>query len=211
MANFSEPFTVRNRITANDLEVVNGITRDQFAVRSLAEYQIPWDAWRVHDAYQTNLPGTPATDDLGLIGGTFGTASPMIQTEDLAQAGATTSYARAQVHLPADYEDGDAVQINVRAGMVTTISDGTATVDFEVYKIDKQGTVGSDIMSTGATSINSLLSASSADLEFIIDETGLVRGDTLDVRMALDVSDALTGTPVIAAVSYVALACDVRG
>ena len=65
-----------------------------------AIFPVGLESLRVWNAYQTNLPGTAATDDLALIGGTFGTAPPTISAGDLKAAGATTRYARFQMQLP---------------------------------------------------------------------------------------------------------------
>jgi hypothetical protein len=174
---------------------------------ALQPFTIPWTAWRVWDAVQTNLPGTPATDDLGLIGGTFATAPPSIQTGDLKAAGATTRYARAQVELPWDYEAGQSVTLRFHAGMVTTISDGTATLDVEAYESDEEVGISADLCATAAQSINSL---TFADIDFTITPTTLAAGDMLDVRIAIAINDTATGTAVIGCVGAAKLLCDVR-
>src|SRR5574338_320399 len=76
---------------------------DKMGQRVLAEYSVPLTAFRVWDALQTNLPGTSATDDLGLITGTFGTDAVYIGTSDLKAAGATSRYARVLIPLPPNY------------------------------------------------------------------------------------------------------------
>jgi len=72
---------------------------------------------RIWDAFHTNLPGTAASDDLALIGGTFGTAPPMVQAGDLKAAGATTRYARFSVEVPECYDDGETFSLILSAGM----------------------------------------------------------------------------------------------
>mgnify|MGYP003147995460 CR=1 FL=1 len=46
------------------------------------EQVIPLTQWRTWDDIAVNLPANPASDDLGLVSGTFATASPLIQTVD---------------------------------------------------------------------------------------------------------------------------------
>lgn len=185
------------------------IARSVLEQNTIQYYMIAWEAWRVHDAYQTTLPGAPATDDLGLIGGTFGSATPSIQTEDLKAAGATNKYARAVVYLPPEYDTGKTVQIAAQAGMLTTIADVTATIDFEVYKSDKEaGVDGADLCATAAQSINSV---TLAEKTFAVTATSLAPGDALDIRMTLAINDAATGTTVKGIVGYVALQCDIKG
>lgn len=190
--------------------VVSGadIARAKLAQDTLAKYVIPWQAFRVHDAYQTTLPGTPLSDDLGLVGGTFGSATPSLQTEDLKAAGATSSYARFFFMLPPEYDSGETVQLRLRAGMLTTVADTSATVDVEVYESNKEAGVSADLCATAAQSINSL---TLADKDFTITASSLVPGDVLDVRITTAVTDGATGTAVKAIIGYVAFLLDIRG
>jgi hypothetical protein len=184
------------------------IDRDKLEQTVLAEYPVNLVHFRVWDAMQTNLPGTSASDDLGLIGGTFATASPMIQTYDVKAAGAQTLRARIVLELPIEYDAGETVQIRVRGGMITTVADNSCTVDIEACKLDEDGAVGADICTTAAQSINSL---TKADKDFTITPTSLNPGDQLDVRVSVAVNDAATATTVKAALSKISLLCDARG
>lgn len=181
--------------------------RSEFLQEDLAVYPIPWTAWRVWDALQTNLPGTAAADDLALIGGTFGSASPVIRSSD-GKATTITQYARCQVALPPEYVAGQTVNLRLHCGMITTISDGTATVDVSAYASDSEAGVGADLVTTAAQSINSL---TDADKTFVIDATGLVVGSLLDIRIAISITDAATGTAVVGQVGSVQLLLDIKG
>lgn len=163
---------------------------------------------RVWDAYQTNLPGTAAADDLALIGGTFGTAPPTISAGDLKAAGATTRYARFEVRLPECYEAGETVTIAISAGMKTTVASSSCTVDVEAYKLDKISGISADLCATAATSINSLTFATKS---FTITSTTLTAGDVLDVRIAIACNDAATGTAVTPTIASIDLLCDIKG
>jgi hypothetical protein len=185
-----------------------GIERSKLEQTSLAIFPIPVTQCRVHDAMQTLLPNPSANDDLGLYGGAFGTNHPAIKTSDLKAAGATTRYARLLIPIPAEYDGAETVQIRVKAGMETTVADNTATVDLEASECDKDGTVSADLCTTDAQSINNL---TAANKDFTITATDLVAGDILDVRIAVAVNDAATGTAVTAAVYTVELLCDIRG
>ncbi len=145
-----------------------------------APYPVALTRLRVHDALQTNLPGTAANDDMGLITGTPGTDAPHLQGVDFG-GGATDEKAAFEFVLPPEYRAGSPVSVRVKAGMITTVSDGTATVDVEVWKEDGAGLVGSDICATAAQSINSLTKANKT---FTITPTGLVAGDVLIIRLA---------------------------
>lgn len=185
-----------------------GPSRSNLIQEDLAVYPIPFTSLRVHDALQTVLPGTSASDDLGLYGGTFGTSQPLVRTADLKAAGATTLYARTQVQLPVEYVAGQTVTLSITGGMVTTVAGVTATVDAEVFKVGKDNTLGSDICATSAQSINSLTHAAKS---FTITPTLLNPGDVLDIRIAVAVNDAATATAVIAALGGIDLLCDIKG
>jgi len=199
-------------VIPGDLRVAGTIspTRDRDEILSqqvLAPFVIPWTDWRVWDAFATNLPATPATDDLGLVGGTFGTDPPSIQTGDLSAAGATSRYARAVIVLPAEYEAGQTVVLRFHAGMLTTISDGTATLDVVAYESDEELGLSADLCATAAQSINSL---TFADIDFTITAATLAPGDVLDVRIVIAISDTVATTAVIGCIGAAKLLCDIR-
>lgn len=179
------------------------------ALAELQPFPIPLTDFRVWDAMQTVLPGTPATDDLGLVGGTFGTATPSLRSEDLKTAGATNKRARVLVQLPWDYQAGQSVTLRFRAGMITTVADTTATLDCEAFKLqdDPDDAIGSDLVSTAATTMNSL---TFANIDFVVTPSGLSPGDILDVRVTMAINDAAGATAVIGGISSAKLLVDVR-
>lgn len=199
-------------IVQGDLTVsgtFNGVTRASINQTELAEFTIPHTAWRVWDAFQTNLPGTSAADDLGLYGGTWATNTPAIKSYDVKAAGTITLYARAMVRLPAEYDAGQSVAIRAKAGMQTTVADTSCLLDFEAYLSDEAGAVsGSDLVGTAATTMNSL---TAANIDFTLTTTALTPGAFLDVRMKVVSVDAATATAVIARIGNVQLLCDIRG
>ena len=180
----------------------------QLAQRNLQETAIDLTTCRVHDAFNTNLPGAGATDDLGLVGGTFGTSAPSLQTEDLQDAGATNNYARFLVSLPSNYVAGQTVQLRFPAAMLTNIADTTATLDLSCYQSEEDNTVSADLCATAAQSMNSL---SFTDLDFIITPAALSPGDMLDCRIVTAINDAATGAEVIGCVAAIKLLCDTQG
>lgn len=197
------------------LDVSQGvfICKDSQILRSYLDQRedtpiaIPVEDWKVHDDLTSFLPTTAASDDLGRILGTFGTSSPVLQTSD-AKATTVTQYGRIRYVLTDDYDINESISLQVRAGMDTTISDGTATIDVECYVDDGDGSVGSDICATAAQSINSL---TKANLEFILTPTSLTIGDILDIRITIAITDSATGTAVIGEVSQIQMLRDVRG
>jgi hypothetical protein len=175
---------------------------------ALAIFPVRLTGLRVWDAFHTNLPGTAATDDLALIGGTFGTSPPVVSAGDCKALGATSRYARFMVELPECYEAGETVTLSLSAGVVTTVASVSCTVDVECYKIDKIGGIGSDLCTTAATTINSLVFAAKS---FTITSSGLVAGDVLDVRLTIAVNDAATVTAVTPTIAAIDLLCDIKG
>lgn len=173
-----------------------------------AVFPIPFTDLRVWDAFSTNLPNTAATDDLALVGGTFGTAPPLIQAGDCKALGATSRYARVQVVIPECYVAAETVTINVSAGMTTTVADTTCTVDVEAYRLDKISGIGSDLCATAATTINSLVFATKT---FTITAASLSAGDVLDLRLTIACNDAASGTAVTPTIAGLDLVCDIKG
>lgn len=174
---------------------INGhaeIARAAMAQRVLAVQNVPLHYARVWDARQTNLPGTAAADDLAYITGTLGTNMPLIQSSD-GKATTITQYAGFEIPIPDDYEDGETFTIRLTAGMTTTVSDTTATIDVQAYLSNDDGTTGSDICATAAQSINSL---TPAEFNFTITPTTLGAGGRLNVRIAIAITDGATGTVV---------------
>ena len=165
--------------------------RSDLAQDDLAAFPIPLSALRVWDAPQTNIPDTPASDDLGLVYNTFGTAGPTVETGDLKTAGATTRRVGFQIAVPECYVPGETAQMRLKAGMKTTVADGSATIDLEVTRAAAPGT---DICATAAQSINDLVAA---DKTFNLTPDDLVPGELLDCVVSITVTDAASGTAVI--------------
>jgi hypothetical protein len=181
-------------------EIVNSMLSASAAVerskmaQEVLKFNIPLELLRVHDAFQTSIPTTASSDDLGLTIGTFGTDAIVVQTSDSKNT-TVTQRARFTFALPHNYVAGQSISIAAWAGMKTTVSSSTATIDFEAYaKNDSTGLVGSDLVTTSATTINSLTASAK---EFVITPTGLNPGDELDIRVTIAITDSATATAVI--------------
>ena len=179
----------------------------KIAQRVLAESVISLTQARVWDATQTNLPATPASDDLGIITGTWGTNPVRITAGDVKALGSTTRRLYLAIPIPSNYEDGQTIQLRIRAKMETTVADNSCTIDAEAY-VGSDGSLGSDLVTTSATSMNSL---SAANYDFTINATGVDPGDLLEVRLSIASNDAATATAVTPAIYSVSLLCDTRG
>ena len=199
-----------NVLVLGDLSYTgNGPTepRSQLQQDSFQQYFLQPQDWRVWDAVATAL-GSAASDDLGLGNGTFATGLPYISAGDVKTL-TGTRYARLQFQLPPEYVAGQSVRITANAGMLTTVASTTCTVDFEVYKSNRDTTkTGSDLCSTAATTINSL---TFAPVNFDVTATSLSPGDIIDIRMAIAYVDGATGTAVTPALADVCLQLDIKG
>jgi hypothetical protein len=195
------------RVFWDDASLVGSVARSQLTQETLVAYQIPLTSLRVHDAMITNLPGTAANDDMGLITGTPGTDVPTLQGVDFG--GTTTDEKSAfEFVLPPEYDAAETITVRVRAAMLTTISDGTATVDVECWKAGDDGAAGTDICATAATTINSL---TPGNKDFTITPTGLAAGDRLIIRLAFAGSDTGNLGVMIPEISKLSVLLDIKG
>lgn len=202
----------------NDLKISGNLTvggsrlpafaRSEFALESNSVYIVPWEAFRKYAAYDTNLPGTSSGSDLALVGGTFASNTPSIQTSDLKAAGSTTRYARYTFKLPPEYQAAEAVSVRCHAGMLTHIADTAATLNVEAYRSDRERGLGSNLYAGAAVTINSL---TLADKTFVLTASTLNPGDWLDIRLTVLVNDAANVTAVIGCISEVAMLLGIRG
>lgn len=194
--------SVGGTISAN-----TGLARSQLLQQDLVLYTVDLTMMRVHDARHTILPGTAAADDMAIITGTPGTDAPTLQGVDFG-GGSTDEKCAFAFALPPEYVSGETITVRVRGAMLTTLSDGTATVDVEAWKENGDGAVGSDICTTAAQSINSL---TPANKDFTITPTGLVAGDVLQIRLSFAGSDVGNLGVMIPEISRVQLLLDIKG
>ncbi len=147
-------------------------------------------------------------DSLDYISGTHGTNAPALVTPDFGgNGGVTTYYARAEIPLPWDYVAASTVKIRVHAGMLTTVSNSTCTLDMAVYKSDEDSTSTGDLNTLGVQNMNSL---TFADFDFTITATSLSPGDMLDVLLSVGANDDTDAGVMKGCIGAVKLLCDVR-
>lgn len=161
-------------------------------------YEVPMERVRVFDSAAL-LPAAATSDDLGLYlaAGGVGVGGLYIGTGDVGTGGCTRK-ARFRFVLPPEYVAAASIFIRAKAGMITTVADGSATIDFSVYEEDGDSTLtNTDLVTTAAMTINS---ETWANKDFVIDGDNLAPGDTIDVLMTITVVDTATGDDVIAGV-----------
>ena len=193
----------------NNDAVMDGanIARAKLAQNALQPFAVPFETLRVWDSYETVLPGTSASDDLGLYGGTWATGSQLVRTYDIKTL-TTALYARFRFTMPPEYDAGETITVRFHSGMVTTAADTSCTLDLVAYLANDEGGIGSDLCATAAQSINSL---TYADKDFTITPSGIVAGDTFDCRIHVASTDAATGTAVIASIGAIWFMLDIKG
>lgn len=135
------------------------------------------------------LPASPDSTTLGISAGSFGTNSPMLESSSTNNT-SDSEFARGSFKLPVEYVAGQTITLRMRA-RVTATRDTSATLDAILYKGDEEGGIGSDLITPGAQSINS---TSFADIDFVVDPSGLVAGDTLDFEVTLITDDGSGGS-----------------
>lgn len=197
-------------ITDSGLKFDANLVRSKLALDTLKPYAIPLTALRVHDALSSSLPNTAASDDLALVPGTYGVDAPILSAGD-CKASTVTRYARVITRLPVGLDvDNSTVAVRVYAGMGTTLSDTSATLDLACRLYNRTATLGSSISAGGAQSINDL---SPGAYDFILDAIDALgtAGNYLDMRFAVAVVDSATGTAVDPEIYAIDLLCDVRG
>lgn len=173
-----------------NLTITGTLSAATLAFSGSQTFPIPQESLRVWDAIATLPVTSGANDDLALVYNTLGTAAPSVESGD-SKAASTTRRIGFTFRVPPQYTAGDTVTLRLNAGMKTTVSDGTATIDAEVYRMAAP-TV--DVCATNAQSINSL---TAANKDFTITPTNVVPGDVLDVRITIAIVDSATVTAVI--------------
>lgn len=152
---------------------------------------IPLTNLRKSAAAKDDLPDAPDATELGLAD-TQGSLVVGTTTNGGATAAATEK-AAVRVALPANYVNGEAITLRIRAKVSVSRQVG-ASVDAVVKKCGDS--LGSDICATAAQT----LSTSFANKDFTITPTGLVAGDELNIEVALasdDTGGSANGLPSI--------------
>ncbi len=186
-------------VAVGDMISAKGTGNGNFGATALiaGARQVPVTSWRAPTNINTVLGAATATI-LGLITGTVGTATPMLQSDD-SKAASHTAKAIAEYNLPADYIAGGTFSLAIKAGMITTVADTSATLTVEVFRDAGDGTVGANI-GPAAQSINSLAAAVKT---FVITPTTLNPGDKLILRLTTTIVDGASGTAVIAQIENI--------
>jgi len=197
-------------VTNSNIATNADIARSKLAQDALKPYTIPLTSCRVWDAMATSLgvaAGSPSADDMGLITGTPGTDVPTLQGVDFGGT-STDEKCAFEFVLPAEYDAANTITLRIRAAMLTTVSDGTATIDAQCYASNRDGVASADLVSTDAQNMKTL---TPANYDFTVTPTGRAAGDRLVFVLAFGGSDTGDAGVMISEISEIELLLDVRG
>jgi len=178
----------------DDGDIVDYRGRSIFRVcgrTAVRAHGVPLTALRKSAAAKDDLPDAADATELGLA-----------DTQGSTVKGTTTNNTTAsekaavRVALPADYVDGQAVTLRVRA-KVSAARQVSATVDAVVKECGDS--LGADVCATAAQT----LTTSFVNYDFTITPTDLVAGDELNIELALATNDTGGSTNGYPEISHV--------
>jgi hypothetical protein len=188
------------------------INADQLARRNLQEHVVDLTQCRIHDDFGVILPNAGATDNLGLVGGSFGTNAPSLQTEDHQDnGGALLNKGAFTYALPPQYVPGRPVLIRFQAGMISNVADQNATLDIECHSNDEDNSVSADLASAAVSNNMNIIIASVKTIDFTITAAALSPGSVLNVEFSTSVDDDATSAEVIGCITKISVLCDTQG
>lgn len=186
---------------------LSNVARASLQQDTIQPYTMPLNNMRKSASLGELLPTTASGTDMAIISGTFGSAYPTLQGEDFG-GGSTDEECAFWFTIPPEYDSGESVTLQVTAGMLTTVADGSCTLDAECYKADGSGGVGSDLVATAAKDINSL---SLSTNNFTITPTGLAAGNSLLFKLVFAGSDTGDLGVMIPTITAIAVLMDIKG
>lgn len=156
---------------------------------TLRPYAVPLNELRIWNDFDSFLPETAATDDLGFTEGTYATSAPSLTSIDF-KAASTEAFGRVQVPVPADYVAGQPITVVLNVTADSDASVGQA-VDVVVVRTAAPST---DICATGDLNVDGY---TADDVTFTITPTNVVPGDILDIRIEVDAEDSDGTSPTM--------------
>jgi hypothetical protein len=122
-------------------------------------------------------------------------------------------YARWLFPLPIEYINAATIKCRIMGGMVTTVATTSATVDVECYVVDPddgEKHADGDLVTTSATTINTLLTSGATTVDFVVNGASRSSGDMLDLRLTF-AGVAGAASAMFAEITEIAMLLDVKG
>jgi len=152
------------------------------------------------------LESGPMGVNWSIEGGSMGTDAQLIDSAS-ASGNSKTGYGRWNFALPIEYVSGGTIICRIRA-KTNVLANVTNILDLICHKNDNDGLVGSDICATGPFDP---ITTSFANYDFTITPTGLVAGDTFDLRAMSTQNDAGASSGSKTYVSKISMLLDIKG
>lgn len=196
------------RLSLQSIDGQAAVARSALVQDDAALYNIPLADW-LDTATGAKLGASAGTPSgaFGLTYGTHGSAGPKILSE-AASGNTKTNKMRRTFMLPPEYVAGQTVVLRVRCAETVAAAAVSTTIDAEVFKLDKDGGIGSDIC---ATSLADVDGATAANKDFTITPTGLVPGDVLDIELTGVVTDTGETNGTVLEIYATELHLDIKG
>lgn len=183
-----------------DIATAAAIVRSKLAVDSLAPFEIAIRNWMAEDGAVLGI-----AEEAGTFFVQDGTNQMYLQGE-VANNETEVSVMKTSFTLPYNYVASGLVKLRLTVDVTGSGTLGTCTIDASVYEQDNDGAIGSDLVTTTAIAIT----ATAANKDFTITDTGLAAGDILSIVATASVQETAS-TAIQAIVTKTQMLCDVRG
>ena len=184
--------------------VAGTLTRADLTEEALAVYGVPLALVRQEDGIPLAVAET---------GGTFNlivSSDIWYLMGEISQGETETSESCFQFILPPEYVAAGDVKVRIKNRCV--LGSGTnngSTLDVEVFEQTGNGAIGSDLVSTGAQTYAATSAWQTTD--FVVDGTGLVAGDILNVVVTASVVESGSSNPIHVELDGLAMLLDIKG
>ena len=184
--------------------VAGTLTRTDLTEEALAVYGVPLALVRQEDGIPLAVAETADTFNLIVSGNIW------YLKGEISQGETETSESCFQFVLPPEYVAAGDVKVRIKNRCV--LGSGTnngSTLDVEVFEQTGNGAIGSDLVSTSAQTYAATSAWQTTD--FVVDGSGLVAGDILNVVVTAVVIESGASNPIHVELDGLAMLLDIKG
>ena len=176
----------------------------QITERSLAVHKIP--VYKFRQADGTALTDTEAAGGFNLD---LDSGNILLLQGEIANGApeSETSVGTFQFTLPPNYVSGGGIQVRLKVNNIGPGTQTSCTLTIKAYKSDGNGGVGSNL---GPGDQTHALKANWYTKDFVIDESGLVAGNTLNIELTVINIESATAN-LVWTCDEVAMLLDIQG